>query len=69
MDKTSGDVISHLSNKAGFYWQIRETVYLSCDENARLRPRILVPFHCPGKASQGDSNQIVPITDTGGQVE
>ena len=69
MDKTSGDVISRLSSKAGFYWQIRETVYLSCDESAMLRQRGLVRFHCPGKASQEDSNQIVPITDTGGWLE
>ena len=49
--------------------QIRSGVYLMCDGALILRKRCYMRFHCPGKASQGDNNQIVPITDTGGLVE
>ena len=49
--------------------QIRSGVYLRCNEAESLRGERQVRVQHPGKASQGDPNQIVPITDTGSQVE
>ena len=69
MVKSDVNLILHLINKAGFYRQIREPVYLSCDGMVRWKPNHSDRYHYPGKASQGDCHQIVPITDTGGLVE
>jgi hypothetical protein len=49
--------------------QIRHGVYLRRNGLLNLRARELEPLQHPGKASQEELHQIVPITDTGGLVE
>gem|GEM_PF-4699160 len=50
MDRNWADVISPLINKADFYWQIREVVYLSCDGSLeRLREGDSSDFIVPEK--------------------
>ncbi len=49
--------------------QIRPSVYTSCNGFLNLRGRKYTRLQYPGKASQEERSQIVPITDTGGPVE
>ena len=69
MDNKYAAVNVASKHKSSLDRQIRSGVYLMCDGTLILRMKCYLRFHCPGKASQGDINQIVPITDTGGQVE
>ena len=69
MDTADADVNFASKRRSSRGRQIRHGVYLRRDGFLSLRARESARFHYPGKASQEESHQIVPITDTGGLVE